>query len=53
MRTQVYLPELGRYPHLVDQELRLYRLTGGKVVNKIKDLNKGAVDLVVVALEVT
>lgn len=51
VRTQVYLPELGRYPHLVDQELRLYRLTGGKVVNKIKDLNKGAVDLVVVALE--
>lgn len=51
VKTQVYLPELGHYPHLLEQELRLYRLTGGKVVNKTKDLPKGAVDLVIAALE--
>jgi NAD(P)H-hydrate repair Nnr-like enzyme with NAD(P)H-hydrate epimerase domain len=33
VRTQVYLPELAHYPHTIETELRLYRLTGGKVRN--------------------
>lgn len=53
VRTQVYLPEtMGRHqsPQL-EQELRLYRLTGGKVVTKAKDLPSISVDAVVNALE--
>ena len=45
------LSEKGQYPHLLEQELRLYRLMGDKFVNKAKDLPKGAVDLVIAALE--
>jgi enhancer of mRNA-decapping protein 3 len=50
VRTQVYLPETGTQSGILEQELRLYRLTGGKVVTKAKDLPK-AVDAVVTALE--
>jgi len=53
VRTQVYLPEsMGRHhsKHL-EQELRLYRLTGGKVVTKAKDLPKISVDAIVNTLE--
>ena len=35
------------------KELRLYRLTGGKVVTKAKDLPSVSVDAVVNALEVS
>ena len=45
------MSEKGQYPHLLEQELRLYRLMGDKFVNKAKDLPKGAVDLVIAALE--
>lgn len=51
VRTQVYLPETNHQSHLLEQELRLYRLTGGKVVTKAKDLPKVSVDAVVTALE--
>lgn len=54
VRTQVYLPEAALYPHVLEAELRLYRLTGGKVVTKGKDLPKGTsntVDLIVTAME--
>ncbi|XP_023341379.1 enhancer of mRNA-decapping protein 3 [Eurytemora carolleeae] len=51
VRTQVYLPETGTQSGILEQELRLYRLTGGKVVTKAKDLPKGSVDAVVTALE--
>jgi hypothetical protein len=48
---QVYLPEAAHYPHVLETELRLYRLTGGKVVTRGKDLPKGSVDLIVTAME--
>ncbi len=48
---QVYLPELALYSHTLEAELRLYRLTGGKVVARAKDLPKGAVDIIITALE--
>ena len=48
---QVYLPEADHYPHVLETELRLYRLTGGKVVTRGKDLPKGSVDLIVTAME--
>ena len=48
---QVYLPELAHYPHTLETELRLYRLTGGKVVTRAKDLPKGSVDIIITALE--
>lgn len=51
VRTQVYLPELALYSHTLETELRLYRLTGGKVVTRAKDLPKGAVDIIITALE--
>jgi len=54
VKTQVYLPEAGTYPHVLEAELRLYRLTGGKVVTKGKDLPNGSantVDLIVTAME--
>jgi len=54
VRTQIYLPEsMGRLDNslLLEQELRLYRLTGGKVVTKGKDLPKTSVDVIVNALE--
>jgi len=51
VRTQVYLPEAAHYPHVLEAELRLYRLTGGKVVTRGKDLPKGAVDLIVTSME--
>jgi len=50
-KTQVFLPEAAHYPHVLEIELRLYRLTGGKVVTRGKDLPKGAVDLIVTAME--
>jgi len=50
-KTQVYLPEAAHYPHGLETELRLYRLTGGKVVTRGKDLPKGSVDLIVTAME--
>ena len=28
---KVFLPDAARYPHSLETELRLYRLTGGKV----------------------
>lgn len=51
VRTQVYLPELAHQPQAVETELRLYRLTGGKVVSRAKDLPKGSVDIILTALE--
>jgi len=51
VKTQVYLPEAAHYPHVLEAELRLYRLTGGKVVTRGKDLPKGSVDLIVTAME--
>jgi len=50
-KTQVYLPEAAHYPHVLETELRLYRLTGGKVVSRGKDLPKSSVDLIVTAME--
>jgi len=50
-KTQVFLPEAAHYPHVLEAELRLYRLTGGKVVTRGKDLPKGPVDLIVTAME--
>ena len=47
----MFLPEAAHYPHVLEIELRLYRLTGGKVVTRGKDLPKGAVDLIVTAME--
>lgn len=51
VKTQVLLPEASRYPKPLDTELRLYRLTGGKVVTKARDLPSGAVDMIVMAME--
>lgn len=51
VKTQVLLPEASRYPAPLDTELRLYRLTGGKVVTKARDLPSGAVDMIVMAME--
>jgi len=51
VKTQVFLPDAAHYPHILETELRLYRLTGGKVVTKGKDLPKGSVDLIVTAME--
>jgi len=51
VRTQVYLPENGSVSPDMEQELRLYRLTGGKVVGKAKELPKTSVDVIVTALE--
>ena len=51
VRTQVYLPEGVHYPAELEQELRLYRLTGGKVVTRAKELPSGSVDAIVTALE--
>jgi len=51
VKTQVLLPEASRYPQPLDTELRLYRLTGGKVVTKARDLPSGAVDMIVMAME--
>jgi hypothetical protein len=48
---QVFLPELALYSQSLETELRLYRLTGGKVVTRAKDLPKGAVDIIITALE--
>merc|ERR1719147_596014 len=51
VKSLVYMPEASVYPHTLEAELRLYRLTGGKVVTKGKDLPKGSVDLIVTAME--
>lgn len=51
VKTQVYLPEAAKYPLQVESELRLYRLTGGKVVTRASQLPDTAVDLIVTALE--
>jgi len=51
VKTQVLLPEAARYPAALETELRLYRLTGGKVVTKARDLPSGAVDMIVMAME--
>ena len=51
VKTQVLLPEASRYPPALDAELKLYRLTGGKVVTKARDLPSGAVDMIVMAME--
>jgi len=50
-KTQVYLPDAAHYPHVLEAELRLYRLTGGKVITRGKDLPKGPIDLIVTAME--
>ena len=43
---------LGHYiPHLLEKEPRLYRLTGGKGINKNKNIPKGVVDLFIASLE--
>ena len=47
---QVFLPEAAHYPHVLETELRLYGLTGGKVVTRGKDLPKGSVDLIMTAM---
>ena len=51
VKTQVFLPDSAKYPHAVESELKLYRLTGGKVVSKAGQLPSSAVDLIVTALE--
>jgi len=51
VKTQVLLPEAARFPPALEAELRLYRLTGGKVVSKARDLPSGAVDMIVMAME--
>lgn len=51
VRSMVYLPEAAVYPHTLETELRLYRLTGGQVVHRGRDLPAGSVDLVVTAME--
>jgi len=51
VKCLVYLPESPIYPHTLESELRLYRLTGGKVVNRGRELPGGSVDLVVTAME--
>ena len=38
VKSLVYMPDASVYPHTLEAELRLYRLTGGKVVTKGKDL---------------
>ena len=47
----MYMPDASVYPHTLEAELRLYRLTGGKVVTKGKDLPQDSVDLIVTAME--
>jgi len=51
VKTQVFLPDAAKYPSCVETELRLYRLTGGKVVCSPGQLPSTTVDLIVVALE--
>ena len=35
VKSQVFLPDAAKYPANVEAELKLYRLTGGKVLIKI------------------
>jgi len=51
VKTQVFLPDAAKYPSQVESELRLYRLTGGKVVTRAGQLPATTVDLIVTALE--
>jgi len=51
VKSLVYMPEAPVYPHTLEAELRLYRLTGGKVITKGKDLPQSSVDLIVTAME--
>jgi len=50
VKTQVFLLDVA-HPPQVESELRLYRLTGGKVVTKAGQLPNTTVDLIVTALE--
>ena len=38
VKSQVFLPDAAKYPANVEAELKLYRLTGGKVLIKISFL---------------
>ena len=49
--TVVYLPDLPHFPAQLDEELKLYKLSGGKWTTKANELPKTPVDLVVNALE--
>ena len=44
VKSLVYMPDASVYPHTLEAELRLYRLTGGKVVTKGKDLPQVTVE---------
>jgi len=51
VKSQVFLPDAAKYPANVEAELKLYRLTGGKVVTRASQLPTSTVDLIVTALE--